>query len=1186
MRETVATMNHIKGETISKYWSGVNRATKPRDTMFMLQDPQSENNYTRDTFRMVEIAKNHHESLQRDGLENDEEETQNRETREVLQNCNARVPEEVQEKLSERLSSEEVQTAIESLPNSKSPGMDGLPVEVWKALCQRCDERNENSDPDEENFDIREFLADTFNDLDENGPQEDSLFSEGWMCPLYKKKDRTDISNYRPITVLNSDYKIYTKALTFRLAEAAPHIIHPDQAGFMKGRRIENHTDLMHSMIEWSEMSEQNGTIVLLDQEKAYDRIRHDYLWDCLEHFGIPERFRRTVQHLYKKAETKIMINGIFSDTFEVKRGVRQGDPLSCLLFNIAIEPLAEAIRRSELTGFNVPGLHENILVSLFADDTTVYLANTDSYDELQRILNLWCKASGARFNIEKTEIVPIGTREHRNRITETRQISPNDRPLPNGIRIVGERMTARALGAHIGNNAEQETIWTSVLEKVDTALDRWSRSSPTEEGRRLIALMIIAGMTQYLTRVQGMPKEVEKRLERRITKFIWNEKRPPINIETLRLQINEGGLDLLDIKTRNEAIEIMRVQTFLSLGPKRPKWTYVEDAIIRSFVAAPYLDILAQGPLYLLQDIPLPAPSRLPTQTRRLVKTMKACNARAEPPMPSAAVQLAMPAWRHPGGGNYSRHHTRTQRATCLRRNHGVETIRDLMIVAARLTDWRHKKRRNCACAICKQDRERTNCTNPNRCARQAWDLLGDIGPKWDPRRRLLEYEEPLAIQQEGHLRITERDNNAAPFNADVTTGDDLGDTFRIFLPRENSTNLAPSPDIMTPRRDDPIKHITLTAITTFKSDHNNYYGVASPDDNTSRPILIKIPEAWPKNNLTLELTAIAHTLHHTDPGTDIVFTTSNAQVRDVLSTRMRIREAIAWVNTPAPRELLMSIVAKMQARTGASAIRYAKTKADFLEIKHLRNRERDNLRRGRMQPIPLRLPETPSRYTTKGAKLQALSQADIYRIIKNEKALRVNQRRQTQINLAIVQHAVGDLNQRFPEPAEVWRGIRDREIPKNIRSFIWKAIHGALKIGEYWERIPNYEQRGQCNTCGGREDLEHILDDCPNTGQGVVNRLAYELLRRKGVTLPRRRSAVMLGSPLIRIRNNKGKTRRGATRLTKIVLTESLYLIWRLRNEWRLRRDADPERRHTKLEITRRWTATINKRLTWTAG
>lgn len=115
--------------------------------------------------------------------------------------------------------------------------------------------------------------------------------------------------------------------------------------------------------------------MVALDQEKAYDKIKHDYLWKTLKKYGIPDQFTQTVKFLYETAHTAVFINGISSTTFKVKRGVRQGDPLSCHLFDIAIEPLAETLRKSNLIGFQIPGESRRVIATLFADDTTVYLS-------------------------------------------------------------------------------------------------------------------------------------------------------------------------------------------------------------------------------------------------------------------------------------------------------------------------------------------------------------------------------------------------------------------------------------------------------------------------------------------------------------------------------------------------------------------------------------------------------------------------------------------------------------------------------------------------------------------------------------------------------------------------------------------------------------------------------------------
>lgn len=92
-------------------------------------------------------------------------------------------------------------------------------------------------------------------------------FAEGWLCSLYKKDNKTNIGYYRPITVLNSDYKIMTKVLTFRLSEAVSHIIYINQAGFMKRCKIDQ-TELAYMAIEWCSTTEINRLLVCLDQKK------------------------------------------------------------------------------------------------------------------------------------------------------------------------------------------------------------------------------------------------------------------------------------------------------------------------------------------------------------------------------------------------------------------------------------------------------------------------------------------------------------------------------------------------------------------------------------------------------------------------------------------------------------------------------------------------------------------------------------------------------------------------------------------------------------------------------------------------------------------------------------------------------------------------------------------------------
>lgn len=257
----------------------MNKERQPRDTITALKKLDSDPpEYEKWSSAMAEIARDYHNGLQQEGVNHND--NANDQTRDVLDNITQKVSPNEKRKLAENIKQTEVRQAIKDLPNGKAPGIDGVPHELWKALSDKCEVDKKHKNP--KIFDIVAVLTKVYNDIEREGIVESTDFSKGWMCPLYKKKDRTDISNYRPITVLNTDYKIFTRALTTRLTSAVPGLIHHDQAGFMKGRKIEDQTDLVNMMLNKCEIKEDNGIIVCLDQEKAYDKINHGFLWRTL----------------------------------------------------------------------------------------------------------------------------------------------------------------------------------------------------------------------------------------------------------------------------------------------------------------------------------------------------------------------------------------------------------------------------------------------------------------------------------------------------------------------------------------------------------------------------------------------------------------------------------------------------------------------------------------------------------------------------------------------------------------------------------------------------------------------------------------------------------------------------------------------------------------------------------------
>ncbi|RXW12268.1 hypothetical protein EST38_g13588 [Candolleomyces aberdarensis] len=190
---------------------------------------------------MTKIAPTYHKTLQSKDLPpiRDNEQT----IREVLSNIRTKTDSGDEEKLLTILDYDEIYEALMSMPNGKASGLDGIPTKLWKNLAIEYQKTAKNGGKEEDlPPNIIKLLLLVYNDIETHGVDPESNFAKGWMCPIYKKKDKTDIANYRPITVLNADYKTFTKALTIKLAPIALKLIHPDQAHIWQ-----SHTPILYA---------------------------------------------------------------------------------------------------------------------------------------------------------------------------------------------------------------------------------------------------------------------------------------------------------------------------------------------------------------------------------------------------------------------------------------------------------------------------------------------------------------------------------------------------------------------------------------------------------------------------------------------------------------------------------------------------------------------------------------------------------------------------------------------------------------------------------------------------------------------------------------------------------------------------------------------------------------------------
>ena len=280
------------------------------------------------------------------------------------------------------------------MKNQKSPGSDGITVEFYKIFWNN----------------IKELYVNSINYSFETGSltelQKQSIIT---IIPK-QNKDLTILDNWRPISLLNVDYKIATKVIANRVKHVITKIIHNSQTGFIKGRYMGENIRLLFEIIDNAEEENKPGLIFFSDFEKAFDSIDHTYIINFLKHFNFGEDFIKWVKLFYNDAKSCVTNNGYLSDFFPVLRGVRQGCPLSTYLFIICIELLSNKITTTE----DIKGItyaNYEFKKSLFADDASFILdGSLKSFETLVDILDNFSYISGLKLNSNKCQVLRIGS--------------------------------------------------------------------------------------------------------------------------------------------------------------------------------------------------------------------------------------------------------------------------------------------------------------------------------------------------------------------------------------------------------------------------------------------------------------------------------------------------------------------------------------------------------------------------------------------------------------------------------------------------------------------------------------------------------------------------------------------------------------------------------------------------------
>ena len=282
------------------------------------------------------------------------------------------------------------------------------------------------------------------------------------------------------------------------------------QTGFIKGRFIGQNVRLLNDIMEYTEAKNLPGILLFIDFRKAFDTIEWNFIHKCIELYNFGPNIRKWLSILYNKVESGVKNAGFMTNYFKVSRGVRRGCPLSPILFVLAVEVLALKIRQDQFClGIELPN-GQNVKISQFADDTTLFSQDTNS---LRNAMNIVRVLSGLQLNKKKTKALWIGTlRKNKKEPLEFK--CPKD-----PIRFLGTYLSHDA----VGNDKNNFYI---KIRKMETKLNIWLSRDLTLFGRTLLAKSLGLSQLIYTASMLSVPEAVIQQTQKKLFAFFWKNKK------------------------------------------------------------------------------------------------------------------------------------------------------------------------------------------------------------------------------------------------------------------------------------------------------------------------------------------------------------------------------------------------------------------------------------------------------------------------------------------------------------------------------------------------------------------------------------------------------------------------------------------------------------------------------------
>lgn len=531
-----------EGEKCTKYFLGLEKGKQKRNYLEKVVGKDGE--MITDFVDIVDRVQEFYRELFR------KEDIEDRDIEEVLKKMSARLTEGDRESCEGEIGIGEIEAAIAGLGKNKSPGIDGLTGEFYRAFREE----------------LVPVLDRLFRQIEETGEMVESM-TIGLVSIIYKKGDRDRLENYRPLSMLNNDYKILARVIANRIKRVIGTVVGNTQAYSIPGRDIADTVSSIRDTIQHMK-GQGKGIVVSLDLNKAFDRVDHKYLYRVLEKMGFGQRLIGWIKRMYNRAVSRVKINGVLTDTFRLERSVRQGCPLSALLYSLSAEPLAALLAHNgDIRGIELPDGQMSLLYQ-YADDTTVTVRDKESVGAVFRSVEQYGRASGAKVNIEKSEIMFVG----------------GDRIDRCEIGLKERKDYFRVLGVNLGiaDREGRDMQYEGIVNSIKKMLGFWKMRGLKLKGKVIVVNALVMSKLVYVMNVLDMPERVSKEVERMVSEFLWGGKGVKIAREVLENEHEDGGLKLVNLEKKKKALRVKMMVRYIK-NKKDHVWkVFLGEAINR----------------------------------------------------------------------------------------------------------------------------------------------------------------------------------------------------------------------------------------------------------------------------------------------------------------------------------------------------------------------------------------------------------------------------------------------------------------------------------------------------------------------------------------------------------------------------------------------------------------------------